>query len=116
MTSIGSPLYILNHYSAVLYCGLVPWIEGCSELIVGLREKGSRHLTTMLEDLLWIELWVGRDVPTPSRFPLHGPHVALDVFRVGVVIDEGVYVFWQPLEQYIGGPDIGIVPISFFGI
>nr|GFD13208.1 hypothetical protein [Tanacetum cinerariifolium] len=31
----------------------------------------------MLEDLLWVELWVERDVPTPSCFPLHGPHVAL---------------------------------------
>nr|GEY31756.1 integrase, catalytic region, zinc finger, CCHC-type, peptidase aspartic, catalytic [Tanacetum cinerariifolium] len=38
------------------------------------------------------------------------------VFRVGVVIDEDVYVFWQPLEQYIVGPDIGIVLISFFRI
>nr|GEX06771.1 DNA-directed RNA polymerase IV subunit 1 isoform X1 [Tanacetum cinerariifolium] len=41
LTSIGSPLYILNHHSAFLYCGLVPCIRRCSKLIVGLREKGS---------------------------------------------------------------------------
>nr|GFC50474.1 hypothetical protein [Tanacetum cinerariifolium] len=29
----------------------------------------------MQEDLLWVELWVERDVPTSSCFPLHGPHV-----------------------------------------
>nr|GEX54665.1 hypothetical protein [Tanacetum cinerariifolium] len=32
----------------------------------------------MREDLLCVELWVERDVPTSSCFPLHGPHVALD--------------------------------------
>nr|GFC70069.1 hypothetical protein [Tanacetum cinerariifolium] len=42
LTSIGSPLYILNHHSAILYCGLVPCIERCSELIVAGELKLAR--------------------------------------------------------------------------
>nr|GFA18878.1 hypothetical protein [Tanacetum cinerariifolium] len=42
-------------------------------LLMILYLHNKRHLTTMREDLLWVE----RDIPISSCFPLPGPHVAL---------------------------------------
>nr|GEW33501.1 hypothetical protein [Tanacetum cinerariifolium] len=48
--------------------------------------------------------------------PITSPRLTSKDGLLSRVIDEGVYVFWQPLEQYIGGPDMGIVPIFLFRI
>nr|GEZ73184.1 hypothetical protein [Tanacetum cinerariifolium] len=52
----------------------------------------------MLEDLLWVELWVERDVPTPSCFPLDGPHVALGV--TPLIVHHCCYKYGDSLDGF----------------
>nr|GEY56588.1 hypothetical protein [Tanacetum cinerariifolium] len=54
----------------------------------------------MREDLLWVE----RDVPTSSCFPLHGPHVALDTRHP--LLDRTDFASWkQWIRLYCQGKD-----------